>query len=103
MDTTTRKKSRLMLMSFLDLTMEKLSFMTGNFENVNQLSGTIKQTVGLRIFSFREIKCTGRYEIIFAKYEGIPFPSEEKPSIMGFCGIPDGRGVHIGYKMDRVK
>ena len=78
---------------------EKLSFMTGNFDNVNQHFGFIKRTVGLANFSFREIKSTGKYEIIFGKYEGITFPSEEIPSIVGFTGIPDGHGVHIGYKM----
>ena len=29
---------------------EKLSFMTGNFDNINQLLGTIKRTVGLPNF-----------------------------------------------------
>ena len=81
---------------------EKLSFMTGNFDNVNQLLGTIKRTVGFPNFSFREIKSTGKYEIIFGKYEGITFPSEEIASIVGFTGIPDGRGVHIGYKMGTI-
>ena len=53
-----------MLVSFLGLTMEKkLSFMTGNFDNINQLLGTIKRTVGLPNFSFREIKSTGKNEI----------------------------------------
>ena len=78
---------------------EKLCLMTGNFDNVNQILGTIKRTVGLPNFSFREIKISGKYEIIFGKYEGITFPSEEIPSIVGFTGIPDGRGVQIGYKM----
>ena len=36
----------------------KLSFMTGNFDNVNQLLGTIKRTVRPPNFSFREIKST---------------------------------------------
>ena len=78
---------------------EKLSFMTGNFDNVNQFLGTIKRTVGILNFSFREIKSTGKKEKIFGKYEVITFPSEEILSIVGFTGIPDGRGVHIGYKM----
>ena len=82
---------------------EKLSFMTGNFDNVNQLLDTIKRTVGLPNFLFREIKSAGKYEIIFDKCEGITFSSEEKPSIVGFTGIPDGRGVHIGYKVMRQK
>ena len=33
------------------------------------------------------------------KSRGITFPSGEIPSIIGFPGIPDGSGVHIGYKM----
>ena len=81
---------------------EKLSFMTGNFDNVNQLLGTIIRTVGLLNFSFREIKSTGKYEIILGKYEGIIFPSEEISSIVGFTGIQDGRGVRIDYKIGRV-
>ena len=37
---------------------------------------------------------------MLGKYEGIKFPSEEIPSIIGFEGIPDGNGIHIGYKMN---
>ena len=74
--------------------------MTGNFDTVAQLLFTIKRTVGLPNFSFREIKSTGKYEILFGKNEGITFPSEEIPSIVGFTGIPDKHGVHIGYKMN---
>ena len=81
---------------------EKLSFMTGNFDTIAQLMSTIKRTVGLPNFSFREIKSTGKYEIIFGKHEGITFPIEEIPSIVGLTGNPDGRGVHIGYKMGTV-
>ena len=39
-------------------------------------------------------------EILPGKYEGIKFPSEEIPSIIGFEGISDGNGVHIGNKMN---
>ena len=86
-------------MSFLDLTVEKkFSFMTGNFDTVAQLLFTIKRTVGLPNFSFREIKSTGKYEILFGNNEGITFPSEEIPSIVGSTGIADKHGVHIGYK-----
>ena len=63
---------------------------------------TIKRTVGLPNFSFREIKSSSKYEIVFGKNEGITFPSDEIPSIIGFNGLPDGRGTHIGYKMDTV-
>ena len=37
--------------------------------------------------------------MFFGKNEGITFPDEEIPSILGFEGIKDGSGTHIGYKM----
>ena len=70
--------------------------MPGTFDTVPQLLATIKRTVGLPNFSFREIKSSGKFEIVFGKYEGITFPSDEIPSIIGFKGTPDGRGTHIG-------
>ena len=73
--------------------------MTGTYDTVAQLSATIKRAVGLPNFSFRKIKSSGKYEIIFGKYDGITFPSEELPNIIGFKIIPDGYGIHIGYKM----
>ena len=76
---------------------EKLAFMAGTYDTVAQLLATIKRTVGLPNFSFREMKSSGKYEIIFGKYEGITFPSEEIPIIIGFKGIPDGYGIHIGW------
>ena len=79
---------------------ERLAFMPGTFETVPQLLATMKRTVGLPNFSFREIKSSGKFEIVFGKYEGITFPSDEIPSIIGFKGVHDGRGTHIGYKMD---
>ena len=79
---------------------QKLAFMPGTFDSVAQLLATVKRTVGLPHFSFREIKSSGKYEILLRKYEGITFPSEEIPSIIGFEGIPDENGIHIGYKMN---
>ena len=67
-----------------------------------QLLATIKRTVGLPNFSFREIESSGKFEIVFGKYEGITFPSDEIPSIIGFKGVPDGRGTHIGYKRNAI-
>ena len=48
---------------------------------------------------FQRVEELWKYEILFGKYEGITFPSEEVPNIIGFKGIPDGNGIHIGYKM----
>ena len=35
----------------------------------------------------------------FGKNEGITFPDNKFPSILGFNGTHDGSGYHIGYKM----
>ena len=78
---------------------QQFSFMPGNFDTVAQLLATIKRTIGLPQFSFKRLKSSEKYEILFGKYKGITFPSEEIPSITGFKGIPDGNGLHIGYKM----
>ena len=82
---------------------EEFSFMTVNFDTVAQLVFTIKRTVALPNFSFREIKSSGKYEILFVKNEGITFPNEEIPSIVPFTGIPDRHGVNIGYKMNTAR
>ena len=78
---------------------EKLSNKTGTYNSVVDIITTIKRTAGLPNFSFREIKKTGNFDILMGKNERINFPSKEIPSIIGFAGIPDGSGVHIGYKM----
>ena len=76
--------------------------MPGKFDTVPQLLAAIKRTVGLPNFSFREIKSSGKFEIVFGKYEGITFPSDEILMIIGFKGVRDERGTHIGYKMDTI-
>ena len=78
----------------------KLGFVPGIFDNVNQLLALIKRTAGLPHFSFREMKNSAKYEILFGKREWITFLSKEIPSILGFEGVPDGNGIHIGYKMN---
>ena len=74
--------------------------MPGTFDSETQLLATNKRTAGLPHFSFTELTSSGIYEILFGKYEGKTFPSEEIPSIIGFKGSPDGKGIHIGCKMN---
>ena len=73
--------------------------MTGTYNSVADILTTIKRTVGLPNFSFREIKKTGEFENLMGKKEGITFPTKEIPSFIGFSGIPNGSGVHIAYKI----
>ena len=59
---------------------QKVAFMPGTFDSVAQLLATVKRTVGLPHFSFRETKSSGKYEILLGKFEGITFPSEKIPA-----------------------
>ena len=79
---------------------QKIAFMLGTLDTVAQLLATVKRTDGLPHFSFREIKSSGKHEILKGKYEGITIPSEEILSIIGFKGIPDGKGIHNRYKVN---
>ena len=78
---------------------QHFSFMPGIFDTVAQLLAIFKRTIRLSHFSFKELKSSGKNEILFGKYEGITFPSEAIPIIFGLKGIPDGNGIHICYKM----
>ena len=77
---------------------QQFTFMPGTFDTVAQLLGTIKRTIELPHFSFRELKSSGKNGILFGKYDGITFPSENIPRFIGFKSFPDGNGLHIGYK-----
>ena len=68
--------------------------MPGTFDTVPQLLATIKRTVGLPNFCFRENKSSDKFEIVFGNYEGITFPSDEIPNIIGFKGLVG----FIGFK-----
>ena len=72
---------------------------TGSYENLEHLIKAIKTATGLTKFSHQYNKITGVLVLFFGKNEGITFPDEEIPSILGFEGIKDGSGTHIGYKM----
>ena len=78
---------------------QQFILMPGTVDTVAQLLATIRRTIGLSLFSIRELKSSGKHEICFGNYEGITFPSDEFPNIIGFKSIPDGNGIHIGYKM----
>ena len=80
---------------------QKLAFMPGTFDSVAQLLlPHLSTKLDYPIFLSEKNKSSGKYEILLGKYEGITFPSAQNPSIIGFDGIPDGIGIHIGYKMN---
>ena len=50
------------------------------------------------IFCFPKARVLENRKKNFGKIEGMFFPSEEVPSIVGFTGFPDRHGVQIGKK-----
>ena len=60
---------------------------------------SLKTASGLPHFDYQFNKINGVLFLFFGKNEGITFPDNEIPSMLGFNGIHDGSGYHIGYKM----
>ena len=57
---------------------ENLSIMRETYNSVVDILTTIKRTVGIPNFSFREIKKNGKLEILIGKNQGITFPSHSE-------------------------
>ena len=71
----------------------------GSYENRDHLLRFLKTTSGLPHFDYQFNKINGVLFLFFRKNEGITFPDNKILSILGFNGIHDGSGYHIGYKM----
>ena len=72
---------------------------TGSYENRDHLLRSLKTATGLSHFDYQYNKINGVLFLLFGKNEGITFPVNEIPSILGFNGVHDGSGYHIEYKM----
>ena len=59
----------------------------------------LKSATRITNFDHQFDKVSGILFLFFGKNEGITFSDEEIPSILGFKGMREGSGVHIGYKM----
>ena len=78
---------------------QKLAFRPGTFDTAAQFFAKVKRIAGLPPhYSFRELKSSGRYKILFRKYEALIFPSEKIRSTIGFKGTLDGKGIHVTCK-----
>ena len=71
----------------------------GSYENREHHLRSLKTASGLPHFDYQFNKINGVLFLFFGKNEEITFPDNENPSILGFNGIHDGPGYHIGYKM----
>ena len=70
-----------------------------SYENREHLLSFLKTASRLPHFDYQYTKINGVLLPFFGKNEGITFLDNEIPSILGFNGIHDGPGYHIGYKM----
>ena len=70
----------------------------GVYENLEHLIKALKTATGLTKFSDQYNKTTGVLTCFFGKNEGLTFPDKKIPSILGFGGIKDSSGSHIGKK-----
>ena len=71
----------------------------GSYENRDHLLRSLKIARGLPHFDYQFNKINGVLFLFFCKNEGIIFPDNKILSLLGFNGIPDGPGYHIGHKM----
>ena len=71
----------------------------GFYENRDHFLRSLKTVTGLPQFDFQFNKINGVLFPFFGKNEGITFPDNEIPSTLGFNGILEGSGFHIGYKI----
>ena len=78
---------------------ERATIGIGSYENRDHILRSLKTASGLPHFDYQFNKINGVSILFFGKNEGITFPDNEIPSILGFEGIHDGLGYHIGYKM----
>ena len=72
----------------------------GSYENSKHRKiQSLRTASGHLNFDSQSSKNTGMLILFFRYYKGITFPDKQKPSILGFKGIQDGSGTHLGYKM----
>ena len=70
-----------------------------SYENCDHLLRALKTASGLPRFDYQFNKINGVLFLFLGKNERITFPENKISSILGFNGIHDGSGYHIGYKM----
>ena len=77
---------------------EKTEITKGEYGEIEKLFNEINRKVDLDNFTSSIDPITKHLSIWMHYWEGITFESPQIPSILGFKGIRDGTGYHIGYK-----
>ena len=66
---------------------EKLSIMTGIYNSVFDILTTIKRIVGKPTFLLRDIKKTGKFEILMGKMKELLFPVKKFRALLVFRAL----------------
>ena len=77
---------------------EKIELTKGEYGEIEKLFNEINRKVDLDNFTYSIDPITKHLSIWMHYWEGITFESPQIPSSLGFKGIRDGTGYHIGYK-----
>ena len=85
-----------------DYTSPIIKIEKGFYPDVEVLLEKIRKICTIN-FEYQIDDLTGLLTITFEKFEeGITFPNGQIPGILGFEGVPDAGGIHIGYKMNTM-
>ena len=77
---------------------EETEITKGDYDEIEKLFNEINRKIDLDNISYSIDPITEHLSVWMHYWEGITFESPQIPSILGFKGIRDGTGYHIGYK-----
>ena len=77
---------------------EKTEITKGEYDEIENFFNEINRKVDLDHFSLMIDPITKHLSLWMHFWENSTFESPQIPSVLGFKGIRDGTGYHIGYK-----
>ena len=77
---------------------EKCEITKGVYDEIEKIFNEINRKIDLDNISYSIDPITKHLSLWMHYWEGITFESPQIPSILGFKGLRDGTGYHIGYK-----
>ena len=75
----------------------------GEYTSIDQILDEIRRKTELEKLDYVIDPITKHLSLWLHYWEGITFSSPQIPSLLGFKGVRDGTGYHIGYKQGSTK
>ena len=82
---------------------ETAKITTGEYTSIDQILDEIRRKTELEKLDYVIDPITKHLSFWLHYWEGITFSSPQIPSLLGFKGVRDGSGYHIGYKQGSTK